>query len=65
MTTYSGGLYLLQILLNQACAGHRLAHSWFLETDLSLTFVCVYVCMFPPLRLLITSGMMWHDMDFI
>ena len=24
--------------------------------------VCVYVC--PPLRLLITSDLMWHDMDF-
>ena len=22
---------------------------------------CVYLCVCPPLRLLITSGMMWHD----
>ena len=25
--------------------------------------VCVCVCVCPPSRLLITSGMMWHDMD--
>ena len=25
--------------------------------------MCVYVCVCPPPRLLITSGVMWHDMD--
>ena len=25
--------------------------------------VCVFVSVCPPLRLLITSGVMWHDMD--
>ena len=25
--------------------------------------VCVCVCVCPPLSLLITIGMMWHDMD--
>ena len=25
--------------------------------------VCVCVCMCPPPRLVITSGVMWHDMD--
>ena len=25
--------------------------------------VCVCVCVCPPLRLLITSGVMWHDMN--
>ena len=30
-------------------------------------WVCVYVCVCvcPPLRLLITSGVMWHDMGSI
>ena len=27
--------------------------------------VCVFVCVCPPPRLLITSGVMWHDMDLI
>ena len=27
--------------------------------------VCVCVCVSPPLRQLITSGVMWHDMDSI
>ena len=27
--------------------------------------MCVCVCVRPPLRLLITSGVMWHDMDSI
>ena len=25
--------------------------------------VCVCVCVSPPLRLLITSGIIWHDID--
>ena len=25
--------------------------------------MCVFVCVSPPSRLLITSGVMWHDMD--
>ena len=27
--------------------------------------VCVCLCVCPPPRLLITSGVMWHDMDLI
>ena len=27
-------------------------------------YVCVHVCVGPRLRLLITSGVMWRDMDF-
>jgi len=37
-----------------------LAHDWFLE----IAFVCnvsMHVCMCPPLRLLITSGVLWCD----
>ena len=49
--------------LNQACAGYRPTHAWFLKID-SVRIVgmraCVRVCPCP--RLLITSGMMWHDM---
>ena len=36
-------------------------HTWFLEIDL-LRKVCVCVCV-SALRLVITSGLMWHDMD--
>ena len=25
--------------------------------------VCIYTCVCPPPRLLITSGVMWHDMN--
>ena len=25
--------------------------------------MCVFVCVCPPPRLVITSGMMWHDID--
>ena len=41
------------------------AHAWFLIIVSVQMFVCVCVCVFvhPPPRLLITSGMMWHDMD--
>ena len=38
----------------------RPAHAWFLEIDL-VCKVCVSVCL-PP-RLVITSGMMWCDVD--
>ena len=53
-------------LLNQARAGH----SWFLKIDpvrvISMCVclrVCVCVCVYPPTRLLVTSGVMWQDMD--
>ena len=41
------------------------AHAWFLR--ISSVLKCLYACMFvcPPPRLLITSGMMWRDMDSI
>ena len=55
-------------VLNQACG-------WFLKIVpvrtsvcvcvcvLVCVCVCVCVCMCPPPRLLITNGMMWHDMN--
>ena len=49
--------------LNQACAGQRPAHAWFLR--IASVHECLYACVFvyPPPRLLITSGMMWCDID--
>ena len=64
------------IYLNQARASLRPAHAWFLKIDpkwiVSMCVcvcvcvsVCLCVCVFvcPPPRLLITSGLMWHNMD--
>ena len=60
---------------NQACAGLRPARAWFLKIVSVRMCVCVFVCVCmcvcvcvcvcvcPPQRLLITSGMMWRDMD--
>ena len=45
------------LLLNQTCA-------WFLKTD-PVRIVGKHACVYPRPRLLITSGMMWHDMDLI
>ena len=54
----------LSLFLNQMCAGLQLAHIWFLNIALSANVsMCVYVCVCPPPRLLITSGMMWYDID--
>ena len=47
------------VLLNQASA-------WFLDIDLVrevCVCVCVYVSVYLPPRLVITSGVIWHDMD--
>ena len=56
------------ILLNQVRAGLWPARAWFLEIDpVRIVSMCVWlrvcVCVCPPPRLLITSGMMWHDID--
>ena len=48
-------------------------HTWFLKIDPVQIVVCVFVsvclclclCLSPCLRPLITSGMMWYDMDLI
>ena len=53
--------------LNQARASRRPARAWFLEIVSVRKSVCVCVCLcvcLPP-RLLITSGVMWRDMDLI
>ena len=50
--------------LNQARASHRSARTWFLEIDfVHNVCICVCVCVCPPLRLLITSGMVWCEID--
>ena len=55
--------------LNQVRASLRPARAWFLTIDPVRMSVCVFVCVFvyvcvcPPPRLFITSGMMWRDID--
>ena len=48
---------------NQVCASHRPVSTWFLEVAFVLMSVCVYMCVCPPPRSLITSGMIWCDID--
>ena len=54
---------LYNALLNLAHAGRRPVRAWFLEIVPVQTSVCVFVCVCPPPRLLITSDVMWRDMD--
>ena len=55
--------------LNQARAVRRPARAWFLKIDLvrivGMRGACVRVCVCPRPKLLITSGVMWRDMDLI
>ena len=54
-------------VLNQVRTSHRPERTWFLKIVSVWTsiYVCVCVCVCVPPRLLITSGVMWHDMDLI
>ena len=57
---------MLYDLLNQARAGLWPVRTWFLKIGpvrIVSIRVCVCVCLCP--RLLITSGIMWHDMNLI
>ena len=51
--------------LNQACVGNRPVHAWFPK----IAFVCevgsMCVCVCPPPRLLISSGMIWTIYDWL
>ena len=47
--------------LNQTCASLRPVQVWYLKID-SVQIISMCVCVSAP-RLLITSGMMWRDMD--
>ena len=52
--------------LNQARAGLWPACTWFLKIyPMRIVSMCVCLRGCPPPRLLITSGVMWHDMDSI
>ena len=55
--------------LNQAQAGHRLTCVWFLKIVSVQISVCVcvfvHVCVCPPMRLLITSGVIWTPYDWL
>ena len=52
--------------LNQACVGRRLACAWFLKIDpVQIVGMDVCVCVCPRPRLLITSGVIWHDVNLI
>ena len=56
------------VFLNQVHAGRRPARAWFLKIDPVLIVsmrACVRVCVCPRLRLSITSGVMWRDIDLI
>ena len=53
----------ISVFLNQARTGHRPVRTWFLEIVSVRTSVCAFACVCPPPRLLITSGLMWCDMD--
>ena len=54
------------MFLNKAREGHRPTRTWFHKiypVQIINMHGCVYVCVRPRLRLLITSGVMWHDMN--
>ena len=56
-------------LSNQVHASLQPVRTWFLKTVSAQMFLCMCLCLClcvhvcPPLRLLNTSGMMWHGMD--
>ena len=51
------------LFLNQVHAGRKAARAWYLKID-PVWIVCMLLCVSAP-RLLITSSVMWHDMDLI
>ena len=58
----------LFMFLNQARADLWLVRAWFLKIDpVRIVGICICVCMCvcPRSRLLITSGVMWRDIDLI
>ena len=56
------GFHLL--FLNQACISLWPVRAWFLKID-AVRIIGMCMCVSPHPRLLITSGMMWRDMDLI
>ena len=57
--------YIHCIFLNQARAGLRRAPGFLKLFLCGCLYACVCLCVCPPPRLLITSGVMWRDMDLI
>ena len=53
------------LLLNQVHAGCRPVRAWFLKIVSVRTSVCVFVCVCPPPRPLITSGVIWTPYDWL
>ena len=51
-----------QLFLNQVSAGHRSVHIWFLKIVSVRMSACMCVCL--PLRLFITSGVIWTPYDW-
>ena len=49
--------------LNQACTGLQPARAWFLRVASVRKSMLMCVCVCLPPRLLITSGVMWCDID--
>ena len=50
--------------LNQACAGRRTAHAWFLKIVSVRMSVCVCACICASAPGAVNNcGVMWHDMD--
>ena len=58
--------YFNHYFLNQVSAGRRPALAWFSKILILCgrlyACVCVCSCVYPPTRLLITSGVIWRDM---
>ena len=53
--------------LNQAYTGHWPGHAWSIKKFSVYMSICVHVwlCVFPVLRLLITSDMIWTPYDWL
>ena len=67
-TIYIIVLHRQHFFLNQARAGYRPARACFLKVDpVQIISMCVClrvcVCVCPPPKILITSSVMWHDID--
>ena len=50
---------------NQVCISRRPAHAWFFKNFSVQMSVCVCMFVCPPLRLLITSGVIWTPYDYL
>ena len=54
------------MFLNQVCADGRCTPvllKLLLSANVCIVHMCAYVCVSPPPKVLITSGVMWCDID--